>query len=55
MTVNVVPREEVISEIKALGGDVALLDGPDLAKRHRECTGDSDWRSTGLPTRRPRI
>jgi NADPH:quinone reductase-like Zn-dependent oxidoreductase len=32
-TVNIVRRDEVIAEIKALGGDVVLLDGPDLAKR----------------------
>jgi NADPH:quinone reductase-like Zn-dependent oxidoreductase len=32
-TVNVVRREEVVAEIKALGGDVVLVDGPDLAKR----------------------
>ena len=32
-TVNVVRREEVVAEVKALGGDVVLVDGPDLAKR----------------------
>lgn len=32
-TVNVVRRNEVVAEIKALGGDVVLVDGPDLAKR----------------------
>jgi NADPH:quinone reductase-like Zn-dependent oxidoreductase len=31
-TVNVVRRGEVIAEVRALGGDVVLLDGPDLAK-----------------------
>jgi NADPH:quinone reductase-like Zn-dependent oxidoreductase len=31
-TVNVVRREQVVAEIKALGGDVVLVDGPDLAK-----------------------
>ncbi len=32
-TVNVVRREEVVAEVKGLGGDVVLVDGPDLAKR----------------------
>src|SRR5215472_10334650 len=32
-TVSVVRREEVVAEVKALGGDVVLVDGPDLAKR----------------------
>ena len=32
-TINVVRRAEVIPELKALGCDVVLLDGPDLAKR----------------------
>jgi NADPH:quinone reductase-like Zn-dependent oxidoreductase len=31
-TVNVVRRPELVSEIKALGGDVVLVDGPDLPK-----------------------
>jgi NADPH:quinone reductase-like Zn-dependent oxidoreductase len=32
-TVNVVRREEVVPEMKALGGDVVLVDGLDLATR----------------------
>lgn len=32
-TVNVVRRTEAIDEITKLGGDVALIDGPDLAQR----------------------
>jgi NADPH:quinone reductase-like Zn-dependent oxidoreductase len=32
-TVNVVRREELIAELKEIGGDVVLLDGLDLAKR----------------------
>jgi NADPH:quinone reductase-like Zn-dependent oxidoreductase len=32
-TVNVVRRDEVVAELKALGGDVIVVDGPDLAKR----------------------
>src|ERR1700724_4463356 len=38
-TVNVVRREDVVAEIKAIGGDVVLVDGPDLNKRVAEKTG----------------
>lgn len=38
-TVNVVRREDVVAEIKAIGGDVVLVDGPDLAKRVAAETG----------------
>lgn len=38
-TVNVVRRPELIDEIKALGGDIVLLDGPDLPQRVAEATG----------------
>jgi NADPH:quinone reductase-like Zn-dependent oxidoreductase len=38
-TINVVRREDVVAEIKAIGGDVVLIDGPDLAKRVAENTG----------------
>src|SRR5712672_2807544 len=38
-TVNVVRREDVVAELKAIGGDVVLLDGPDLAKRVAAETG----------------
>jgi NADPH:quinone reductase-like Zn-dependent oxidoreductase len=41
MTVNVVRRDGVIAEIKALGGDVVLLDGPDLATRVAVDTGNA--------------
>src|SRR6202022_511457 len=40
-TVNVVRREEVVEEVKALGGDVVLIDGPDLAKRVTAETGNA--------------
>jgi len=39
-TVNVVRREEVVEEMKALGGDVVLVDGPDLAQRVATETGN---------------
>jgi hypothetical protein len=32
-TVNIVRRDEVVAEIKALGGDVVLVDGPDLVRQ----------------------
>src|SRR6266849_8338133 len=38
-TVNVVRRDDVVAEIKAIGGDVVLVDGPDLAKRDAAETG----------------
>jgi NADPH:quinone reductase-like Zn-dependent oxidoreductase len=38
-TVNVVRRDEVVAEIKSIGGDVVLVDGPDLAKRVAAETG----------------
>jgi len=40
-TVNVVRREDVVAEIKAIGGDVVLVDGPDLTKRVAEKTGNA--------------
>src|ERR1700737_3477250 len=38
-TVNVVRRDDIVAEIKAIGGDVVLVDGPDLAKRVAVETG----------------
>jgi NADPH:quinone reductase-like Zn-dependent oxidoreductase len=38
-TVNVVRRPELVDEMKKLGGDVVLVDGPDLSKRVAEATG----------------
>ena len=38
-TVNVVRRDDVVAELKAIGGDVVLVDGPDLAKRVAAETG----------------
>lgn len=38
-TVNVTRREDVFPELKALGADICLTDGPDLADRVREATG----------------
>ena len=38
-TVAVVRREELAPELRALGADAVLVDGPDLAARVREATG----------------
>jgi NADPH:quinone reductase-like Zn-dependent oxidoreductase len=40
-TVNVVRRDEVVQEMKALGGDVVLVDGPDLQNRVAGETGNA--------------
>src|SRR5262245_60271541 len=40
-TVNVVRCDEVVAEMKALGGDVVLVDGPDLAQRVAAETGNA--------------
>jgi len=39
-TVNVVRRAELADELTALGADVVLVDGPDLAERVRAAIGD---------------
>lgn len=39
-TINVVRRESAIDGVKSLGGDVVLVDGPDLAKDVAKITGD---------------
>lgn len=38
-TINVVRRPELADGLKALGGDIVLVDGPDLAARVRDVTG----------------
>jgi mitochondrial enoyl-[acyl-carrier protein] reductase / trans-2-enoyl-CoA reductase len=43
-TVNVVRRSDVASELQALGADVVLVDGPDLAQRARQATGGAPIR-----------
>ncbi len=37
-TVNLVRRAELVPELEAIGGDVVLVDGPDLAERVAEAT-----------------
>lgn len=43
-TVNLVRREEVFQELKDLGADVLILDGPELPERMREATGGAEIR-----------
>ncbi|MGZ3459309.1 MAG: zinc-dependent alcohol dehydrogenase family protein [Archangium sp.] len=43
-TVNVVRREELVPELRALGADVVLVDGPDLPAKVREATGGTELR-----------
>jgi mitochondrial enoyl-[acyl-carrier protein] reductase / trans-2-enoyl-CoA reductase len=43
-TVNVVRRNDVAGELQALGSDVVLVDGPDLAQRARQATGGAPIR-----------
>src|SRR6201997_4147054 len=43
-TVNVVRRDDVTPELKALGADAVLKDGPDLAERARAATGGAPSR-----------
>jgi trans-2-enoyl-CoA reductase len=40
-TVNIVRRAELAGELKALGGDVVVVDGDDLAARVAQQTGDA--------------
>lgn len=40
-TINVVRRDTLVPGLKSIGGDVIVADGPDLAERVREATGDA--------------
>jgi NADPH:quinone reductase-like Zn-dependent oxidoreductase len=56
-TINVVRREEVVAEMTALGGDIVLVDGPDLANRVAAETGNAPITLAldGSAIHRPRI
>jgi NADPH:quinone reductase-like Zn-dependent oxidoreductase len=41
-TVNIVRTPDLIKEIRAIGGDVVLADGPDVAKQIKEATDGAD-------------
>ena len=40
-TVNIVRRDSAVADVKALGGDVVLVDGEKLSKRVKEAIGDA--------------
>src|SRR5260221_2672246 len=52
-TVNVVRRDEVVEEVKALGGDVVLVDGPDLAQRVTAAAGKPPTKLALAEVRQP--
>ncbi|BAC68418.1 putative dehydrogenase [Streptomyces avermitilis MA-4680 = NBRC 14893] len=39
-TINIVRREELVTELEALGADIVLIDSPDVAVRVRAAIGD---------------
>jgi NADPH:quinone reductase-like Zn-dependent oxidoreductase len=43
-TVSIVRRPELVSELKALGGDVVLVDSPDVGREIKEAVGQADVR-----------
>jgi mitochondrial enoyl-[acyl-carrier protein] reductase / trans-2-enoyl-CoA reductase len=43
-TVNVVRRDDVVGELRDLGADIVVKDGPDLAERVRAAVGDAPIR-----------
>jgi mitochondrial enoyl-[acyl-carrier protein] reductase / trans-2-enoyl-CoA reductase len=43
-TINVVRRDDVAAELRALGADLVLADGPDLAERARAAAGSGSIR-----------
>jgi NADPH:quinone reductase-like Zn-dependent oxidoreductase len=43
-TVNIVRRTELVSELKALGGDIVVVDSPDVAHQIKEAVGQADLR-----------
>src|SRR6478736_4185001 len=41
-TVNIVRRPELVDELKAIGGDIVVVDAPDVAGRIRAAVGQDD-------------
>src|ERR1700716_42199 len=41
-TVNIVRRPELVDELEAIGGDVVVVDSPDVAGRIKEAVGQDD-------------
>jgi NADPH:quinone reductase-like Zn-dependent oxidoreductase len=43
-TVNIVRRSELVAELKAIGGDMVVVDSPDVSKEIREALGQAELR-----------
>jgi NADPH:quinone reductase-like Zn-dependent oxidoreductase len=43
-TVNIVRRPELVAELKAIGGDVVVVDSPDVSKEIKEAVGQAELR-----------
>jgi NADPH:quinone reductase-like Zn-dependent oxidoreductase len=43
-TVNIVRRPELVSELKAIGGDVVVVDSPDVSKEIKAAVGQAELR-----------
>jgi NADPH:quinone reductase-like Zn-dependent oxidoreductase len=43
-TVNIVRRPELVAELKAIGGDIVVVDSPDVSKEIKEAVGQSELR-----------
>ena len=43
-TVNIVRRSELVAELKAIGGDVVVIDSPDVTKEIKAAVGQADLR-----------
>src|SRR5215472_10112759 len=43
-TVNIVRRSEVVAELKAIGGDVVVIDSPDVTKEIKAAVGQAELR-----------
>ncbi len=43
-TVNIVRRPELVAELKAIGGDVVVVDSPDVSKEIKTAVGHAEFR-----------
>jgi NADPH:quinone reductase-like Zn-dependent oxidoreductase len=43
-TVNIVRRPELVAELKAIGGDVVVVDSPDVSKEIKDAVGQAELR-----------
>jgi NADPH:quinone reductase-like Zn-dependent oxidoreductase len=43
-TVNIVRRPELVAELRAIGGDVVVVDAPDVSKEIKEAVGQAELR-----------